>query len=89
MKDCQKKKENQSPENKTSVVSEDKASAEALNSHGGKPLDNTPTHISKIKKEIELDYKKALFEMLQLLDEKITNLIMRFDKLAKELGYKV
>ena len=37
----------------------------------------------------EEDFEKAVFEMLQLLDEKITKLTNRFDRLAKELGYKV
>jgi len=40
----------------------------------------------KIKKE---EFEIAIFEMLQILDEKSTKLINRFDKLAKELGYKV
>ena len=37
----------------------------------------------------ELEKREAIFEMLNLLDEKITKLINRFDKLAEELGYKV
>lgn len=35
------------------------------------------------------EFESAVFEMLQIFDEKITNLINRFDRLAKELGYKV
>lgn len=35
------------------------------------------------------EYEKAVFEMLQMLDDKITKLINRFDRLTKELGYKV
>ncbi len=37
----------------------------------------------------ELDFTKAVLEMLNLLDEKVTKINNRFSKLAKELGYKV
>lgn len=42
-----------------------------------------------MKNNKEGNVNKAIFEMLQMLDEKITKLINRFDRLAKELGYKV
>ena len=35
------------------------------------------------------EFERAIFEMLQMLDEKVTKLVNRFDKLSKELGYKV
>jgi hypothetical protein len=35
------------------------------------------------------EFEQAVFEMFQVLDEKITKLINRFDRLANELGYKV
>jgi hypothetical protein len=35
------------------------------------------------------EFEKAVFEMLQILDEKVTKLNYRFDRLANELGYKV
>ena len=48
---------------------------------------NTPhTNRDELSKE---EFERAVFEMQQALDQKITNLINRFDRLAKELGYKV
>ena len=35
------------------------------------------------------EFEGAVFEMLQILDEKVTKLVNRFDKLANELGYEV
>ena len=43
--------------------------------------------MEKINKKEE--FEQAVFEMFLVLDEKVTKLINRFDKLARELGYKV
>ena len=41
------------------------------------------------QKETETNKLDAIFEMLNLLDEKVTAVNNRFSSLAKELGYKV
>ena len=52
----------------------------------------TDMTIEPLNKEAELEKEitnETIFEMLHLLDEKITKINNRFERLAKELGYKV
>lgn len=50
----------------------------------GTSVEATPKRASPAHKTVH-----AIFEMLQILDEKVTKINNRFSNLAKELGYKV
>lgn len=74
--------QNQSPQTKPSGLGNEKSS---LNS--SVDLDDV-NHRLKGQRNLRDNTADAIFEMLHLLDEKVTQINNRFSRMAKELGYK-